>query len=102
MVRGLVFDYRAVRLSPMDRAMLDYAVLLTRDPHATGREGVERLLDAGFSETAVLDVCQITAYYNYVNRLADGLDVQLEPSWTEAELTLTKAEFLDRRRNRAP
>ena len=37
----------------------------------------------GFDDTGVLDVCQVTSYYNYVNRLADGLGVELEAFWGE-------------------
>ena len=33
---------------------------------------------AGFDDSGILDICQVTAYYNYVNRLADGLGVDLE------------------------
>ena len=42
---------------------------------------VERLRDAGLRDAEILDVCQITAYYAYVNRLADGLGVELEAYW---------------------
>ena len=52
--------------------MLDYAVKLTREPGAMGEEDVDGLRAAGFDDTAILDVCQVVAYYNYVNRLADG------------------------------
>ena len=40
---------------------------------------------AGFSDRAILDINQITGYYAYVNRLADGLGVELEPFWQEEE-----------------
>jgi alkylhydroperoxidase family enzyme len=36
------------------------------------------LRQAGFSDAAILDINQVTAYYAYVNRLADGLGVELE------------------------
>lgn len=73
--------------------MLDYAVALTRDPSGVGSSGVHALRAAGFRDDAILDVCQITAYYNYVNRLADGLDVGLEGHWTDEMMTLTREEF---------
>ena len=73
--------------------MLDYAVKLTRYPASVGEGDVERLRAAGFTDRAVLDICQITAYYNYVNRLADGLGVELEESWSPDALTMDRAEF---------
>lgn len=84
-------------LGAQDRAMLDYAVLLTRSPHSITKADVERLQQVGFDETAVLDVCQIVSYYNYVNRLADGLGVELEDSWTPEDMVMTRLEFEGRR-----
>ncbi len=73
--------------------MLEYAVKLTETPHAVGDADVRALTEAGFSDAAVLDVCQVTSYYNYVNRLADGLGVELEDYWTVEEMTITAEEF---------
>jgi uncharacterized protein YciW len=73
--------------------MLDYAMKLTRAPGAVEADDVDALRAAGFDDTAVLDVCQVTSYYNYVNRLADGLGVEMEDFWTRDELTITPEEF---------
>jgi alkylhydroperoxidase family enzyme len=80
--------------------MLDYALLLTRDPASVGPGDVDRLRELGYSDRAVLDVCQITAYYAYANRLADGLGVDLEEGWAEEELTVTRAEWAHARERR--
>lgn len=80
--------------------MLDYVVKLTRTPGDVGQEDVERLKEAGFDDTAVLDICQVAAYYNYVNRLADGLGVELEPYWREDDLSMSEADFKRRREER--
>ena len=58
--------------------MLRYAVKLTRTPAAMQRADVERLRAAGFSDLDVLHIAEVTAYYAYVNRIADGLGVELE------------------------
>ena len=92
-MRALAWDPASVPLEEDERAMLEYALLLTRAPHAAANTGVATMRAAGWSDRAILDVCQITSYYNYVNRLAEGLDVQLESSWTEESLTMTRAEF---------
>ncbi len=39
---------------------------------------VQALRNAEFSDRAILDINQVTGYYAYVNRLADGLGVALE------------------------
>ncbi len=63
--------------------MLVYAEKLTREPWAMTRADVEALREAGFDDTAILDVAQVTGYYAFVNRLADGLGVELESFWRE-------------------
>jgi uncharacterized peroxidase-related enzyme len=73
--------------------MLDYAVKLTERPHAIEEADVQALRRHGFDDRGILDICQVTCYYNYVNRLADGLGVALEDAWTEDQLTVTRAEF---------
>lgn len=77
--------------------MLAFVVKLTLTPGEMTREDSDALRSAGFDETALLDITQVAAYYAYVNRLADGLGVELEEYWTEATLTLSREEFEARR-----
>ena len=39
---------------------------------------VEALRAAGFDDRAIHDICAIAAYFAFVNRLAEGLGVELE------------------------
>ena len=73
--------------------MLDYGVKLSRAPHAVSEADIETLRAVGFDDGGILDICQVVSYYNYVNRLADGLGVELEDFWTEVDLTITREEF---------
>jgi len=61
-----------------DRAMLDYALKLTRTPGAMEISDVQSLRDHGFEDRAIHDICVVTAYFAFVNRIADGLGVELE------------------------
>ena len=79
---SLIEDYREAELAEEDRKMLDYAAQLTREPWTMERSDVEALREAGFSDSAILDINQVTGYYAFVNRLADGLGVELE-TWKE-------------------
>ena len=85
LVEALQTDYRQANLSPADRAMLDYAYKLTLTPWDMVEADVQALRDHGFSDQAILDINQITAYYAYVNRIADGLGVPLEDFWQALE-----------------
>lgn len=80
-------DYRQAELSPKDRAMLDFSVDLTQTPGVMSQEHVEGLREAGFSDTAIHDIVQACALFNYYNRLADGLGVAPEdaPAGTPGE-----------------
>lgn len=78
-------DWRRADLSPADRAMLEYAVKLTLEPWQMAKEDVIVLRGAGFSDADILDINQITGYYAFVNRLADGLGVELEDFWQADE-----------------
>jgi uncharacterized peroxidase-related enzyme len=68
-------DYTKADLDPADRAMLDYAAKLTRTPARCTREDVETLRKHGFSDTAILQINLIASWFNYINRVADGLGV---------------------------
>ena len=74
-------DYRTARLSSEDRAMLDFAVKLTRRPAAICRDDVEELRRHGFDDDGINDIVQITAMFNYFIRIADGLGIDPEPEW---------------------
>ena len=64
--------------------MLDYATKLTLSPTEMVCDDVTALRRAGFSDRDILDVCEVVAYYAYVNRIADGLGVEIE-DWFEDE-----------------
>ena len=63
------------------RALCDFAVLLTREPASVRAEEIERLRTHGWSETAINDAIQVTAYFNYINRVAEAVGVDDEPEW---------------------
>jgi hypothetical protein len=48
------------------------------------RTDIELLRAEGLDDRAIVDANQVVAYFNYVNRVADGLGVELEPSWPAA------------------
>jgi uncharacterized peroxidase-related enzyme len=83
LVETLKNDWRDAELSQADRAMLAYVEKLTLQPWDMVEEDVIALRSAGFSDAAILDINQVTGYYAYVNRLADGLGVDLEPFWAD-------------------
>ena len=81
LVEQLKQDWRRAELEEEDRAMLVYVEKLTRAPWEMIESDVVSLREAGFTDAAILDINQVAGYYAYVNRLADGLGVDLEPYW---------------------
>ena len=71
-------NWEEAGLDERHRAMLRYVSKLTLAPSFMRRGDVEALRSVGFSDRDVLAICEVTAYYAYVNRIADGLGVQLE------------------------
>lgn len=61
--------------------MIDVAVALTRDSRAIDAAALERLRGHGFDDVAIHQIVQITALFNYYNRLVDGLGAEYEPEW---------------------
>jgi uncharacterized peroxidase-related enzyme len=60
------------------RALADYALKLTRAPGEVTATDVSALHAIGLSDAAIHDAAAVTAYFNFVNRIALGLGVALE------------------------
>ena len=58
--------------------MCDYAVKLTLTPGEMTEADVTRLREHGFSDPAIHIAVQVIGYFNYINRIADGLNVEPE------------------------
>ena len=65
-------------MSERRKAMLRYAVKLTVSPATISERDIETLRDHGFSDRDILHIAEVTAYYAYANRIADGLGIPLE------------------------
>jgi alkylhydroperoxidase family enzyme len=55
--------------------MLDYTARLTREPWKVTPADLDRLRRAGFDDHGILQINLIASFFNYINRVADGLGV---------------------------
>ncbi len=68
----IVQDYRRAGLDEKTRAMLDYAVNITKTPVECDEADIEKLRTLGFSLDDVYDIITTASVYNYNNRVAEA------------------------------
>ena len=71
-------DWRRAGLDGATVALLEYAEKLTRTPSSMSATDVEALRHAGWSDRAIHDATQVCGYFNYINRVAEALGVEME------------------------
>src|ERR1700684_4476041 len=70
----MVMNYRAARLSPRERAMLDFAVKLSAEPWRVEEEDRDALRRIGFSDRDIWDIAAVASFFNLTNRVASATD----------------------------
>ncbi|MGI9517586.1 MAG: hypothetical protein ACR2NP_11090 [Pirellulaceae bacterium] len=92
----LVFDHRQADLDGPSMALCDYAVKLSLRPGDMTETDIEQLRKLGWTDEQISMATQVISYFNYINRVADGLGVDDEP-WMDIsrDVWLTrKARFV--------
>ncbi len=77
----ITLDYRRAGLTEKQMAMLDFAVKLTLDPVTVAEEDVDDLRAVGFSDEDTWDIVEVTAMFNFTNRLMSGTGVLPNPEY---------------------
>lgn len=72
----LVMNYRVADLTAKQRAMLDFAVLLTERPAEVVEADRQGLRDAGFTDRDIWDIAALAAFYNMSNRMAAATEMR--------------------------
>lgn len=80
---ALVNNYRAVKLPPRHRAMLDFAAALNDPENLNAAEERGKLMRAGFCHRAVFHICAVAAFYHMTNRIAAAIDLQPNPEYVD-------------------
>lgn len=74
----IVKELTSKRESPREKALLAYAAKLTMSPKDVSKDDIADMRDVGLSDEEVLRANLITSYFNFSNRIALGLGVELE------------------------
>lgn len=73
-------NWRTAGLDSPTSALLEFGEKLTRAPESVGAADIDGLRAAGWNDRAIHDAVQVVSFFNYINRVADGLGVDPEPS----------------------
>lgn len=73
-------DYRSAGLTAREISLLDFALKLTRQPSAVQRNDLDALRGHGFTDEQLVDAVHCIGYFNFINRVLDGLGVDPEPT----------------------
>jgi len=80
MVDRFAEDWRSAGLDAPTVALLDFAERLTDECAAVTIDDIEALRSKGFDDRGISSCVQVVAYFNYINRIAEGLGVP-EEGW---------------------
>jgi uncharacterized peroxidase-related enzyme len=73
-------DYHPAGLTSREVALLDFSAKLTRHPSGVRRDDLDALRAYGFNDEELVDAVHCVSYFNFINRVLDGLGVDPEPS----------------------
>ncbi|MBL7073827.1 peroxidase-related enzyme [candidate division KSB1 bacterium] len=78
-IQQFIKDFNPLELAERTSQMLNYAVKLTKTPKGVHRSDIYALRECGFSDEDILNINLIVSYFNFVNRIANGLGVEFTP-----------------------
>ena len=72
----LVINYRAANLNERQKLMLNFAAKLTEEPSKIDNSDRNILRKAKFSDEEILEIIEVTSFFNMSNRIAIGTDMR--------------------------
>jgi uncharacterized peroxidase-related enzyme len=78
---AIAMNYRVAPLEPRQRAMLDFAVLMTRASATIEEADREALRAHGFSDRDIWDIAAVASFFNMSNRMASAIDMRPNPEY---------------------
>jgi uncharacterized peroxidase-related enzyme len=82
-VAALLEETGAATAPARMKPVLSYAQKLTRAPDSVTKDDAEAVLAEGWDQSALYHAVAVTALFNYMNRLVEGLGIELDPAYVE-------------------
>jgi uncharacterized peroxidase-related enzyme len=93
-VPRLIENFEAAAIGEM-RPVLRYARKLTEHPASIAQADADAILAAGWDESAIFHTVAVTALFNFMNRLVEGLGIEFNPAYAgEASQRLAERGYL--------
>jgi uncharacterized peroxidase-related enzyme len=80
-IESLIDDIGSAPVSEKMKPVLQYARRLTRQPNSITQADVDAIFATGWDETALYHTVMVTALFNLMNRLVEGLGIELDPNY---------------------
>ena len=74
--QAILADYRQARLDEKERVLLDYVWKLSRSPGEMARADIDKLRAAGWTDPQIVATVHVTAFFAYMNRVAEAFGLQ--------------------------
>jgi len=78
---ALVMNYRVADITPRQRAMLDFAVMMTEESHRIEEADRDALRAHDFSDRDIWDIAAVASFFNMTNRMASAVDMRPNPEY---------------------
>jgi uncharacterized peroxidase-related enzyme len=72
----IAVNHRKADITPRQRAMLDFALKVTRSSHEVGEPDFEALRAHGFDDEDIWDIAAISAFFGLSNRMANVINMR--------------------------
>ena len=73
LVDTLMSNYRHAKLAAKERRMLDFVIKVTTASETCSEDDVKALRKDGWTDEDVMDIVEVTAMFNFTNRVANAL-----------------------------
>jgi len=78
---AMVMNYRMANLTPRQRAMLDFAALVTEQSAKVEEGDRQALRDVGFTDRDIFDIASVVGFFSMSNRVASAVGMQPNPEY---------------------
>ena len=85
-IAQIVTDFQKANIDETTKAILEFAVKVTKAASAVTPADLERLRSYGLTDEALFAIVEVVGFFSYINRIADAFGVELD-------------DFLEMRRN---